>query len=896
MANQSVGSIRGTIKIDYDGKGIVRAIRDTDEATGEVSKLDKAANLILGTFGKFAKGALKVGAGAVAIAGGLHTVAGILATIGPLIGAGLATLPAVIATVASAVIVGKLAIKGMGDALKAASGDAKEFDKAIAPLAPNARAFAKAYRNSLPALKSVQQGIQNAFFKGLGPQLTATVRTLTGFKSGASGVATAMNLVVRQVLQFARTPVFVKAVNVALDNVRTILRGIAPLVGPLLKAFAGLAAQGNTIGANLVGPLRNGLTTITKFVNGVDLAKVFAKAGPILATISTTFSTIAGIVGPLFSTLTQGGAGAVGILGTMASTLAGFLASAQGKAALDALGQAFAAISGGAGQVFLTLLQALGPILIALLPGITALANQITSALVPAINFLAPLLADVSHWLSDNISWLGPLALAIGVVAVAIKGYLAVQTLWNNAQKLATALKLKDAAAWTLLKLQLILMRAQLVAFTLYQKGAAAAAWAASTVKILANRAAVLAVWTAQKAQLIPGLIASTAAVVKNTVVTAANAAMRAGAFLASWVVTTGAMIAQRVAMLAMIVVMNAIKVASLAWTAVQWLLNAALDANPIGIIIVLIAALIVGIIMLWKHSETFRKIVMAVWNGIKFVVMAVVNWIKDTAVPWIKAAWKFISDGAIFMWNLLKAAFNAGLAIVKRVIAFIVAVIKTDIAIIMGVWDRIKQIPTIIHNAFTLAYNKVKSVASTIVSYVKGLPGKLIAALGNLGKLLYNKGKDLLQGFLDGISSMVSKIEDKIKGVVSKITDWLPGSPAKKGPLSGHGYVLLRGQRFMTDLAKGMDSAGKRPVRAVRSIVAPVAQAVPSIASASVSGASVRAATATSHGPYAFILDGKVFAKFVIDTVTGEPQVISDTNSEGSRLVAWAGSGRNGS
>jgi hypothetical protein len=77
---------------------------------------------------------------------------------------------------------------------------------------------------------------------------------------------------------------------------------------------------------------------------------------------------------------------------------------------------------------------------------------------------------------------------------------------------------------------------------------------------------------------------------------------------------------------------------------------------------------------------------------------------------------------------------------------------------------------------------------------------------------------------------------------------------------------------------------------------VAPVAQAVPSIASASVSGASVRAATATSHGPYAFILDGKVFAKFVIDTVTGEPQVISDTNSEGSRLVAWAGSGRNGS
>jgi phage-related protein len=896
MANQSVGSIRGTIKIDYDGKGIVEAIRDTDDAKGSMGKLDKAANLILGTFGKFAKGAFKVGAAALTISGGLHTVAGILATIGPLIGAGLATLPAVLATVASAVIVGKIAVMGMGKALQAASGDAKEFDKAIAGLPKNAQAFAKAYRESLPALKSVQSAIQNAFFKGLAPQLTATVKTFTGFKRGASGVATAMNMVVKQVLQFARSPIFIKAVEVAMDNVRTILRGIAPLIGPLLKSFAGLAAQGNTIGANLVGPLRNGLTTITKFVNGVDLAKVFAKAGPIISAISTTFSTIGGIIGPIFSTLTNGGQNAAGILGTMAKQLADFLASAQGKEALDALGKAFEAISTGAGQVFLALLQAAGPILIALAPGITALATQISAALVPAIQTVAPILQDVAKWLSENVSWLGPFALGVGVVAVAIKGYIAVQTVWNNAQKLATKLKLKDAAAWTLLKLQLLLTRAQLVAFTLYQKGAAAGAWVLSTAKILANRAAVLAVWLAQKAQLIPGLIASTAAVVKNTAVTALNAAMRAGAFLASWVVTTGAMIAQKIAMLATIVVMNAIKVATLAWTAVQWLLNAALDANPIGIIIILIAALIVGIIMLWKHSETFRKIVMAVWNGIKFVVMAVVNWIKDTAVPWLKAAWKAISDAATFMWNLARAAFNTGLAVVKKVIAFIVNIIKTDIAVIMAVWDRIKQIPTILHNAFTLAYNKVKSIASTIVAYVKGLPGKLISALGNLGSLLYNKGKDLLQGFLDGIKSVIGKIEDTIKGVVGKITDFLPGSPAKKGPLSGHGYVLLRGQRFITDFAKGMDNAGKRPVRAVRSIVSPVAQAVPSTASATVSGASTRAAASTSHGPYAFILDGKVFAKFVIDTVTGEPQVISDTNSEGSRLVAWAGSGRNGS
>jgi hypothetical protein len=43
-------------------------------------------------------------------------------------------------------------------------------------------------------------------------------------------------------------------------------------------------------------------------------------------------------------------------------------------------------------------------------------------------------------------------------------------------------------------------------------------------------------------------------------------------------------------------------------WTGAQWLLDAAMTANPIGLIIAGVAALAIGIYELWKHCESFRN------------------------------------------------------------------------------------------------------------------------------------------------------------------------------------------------------------------------------------------------------------------------------------------------
>lgn len=45
-------------------------------------------------------------------------------------------------------------------------------------------------------------------------------------------------------------------------------------------------------------------------------------------------------------------------------------------------------------------------------------------------------------------------------------------------------------------------------------------------------------------------------------------------------------------------------------WAAVQWVLNAALTANPIGLVVVGLAALGAGLVIAYKKSETFREVV----------------------------------------------------------------------------------------------------------------------------------------------------------------------------------------------------------------------------------------------------------------------------------------------
>ena len=60
------------------------------------------------------------------------------------------------------------------------------------------------------------------------------------------------------------------------------------------------------------------------------------------------------------------------------------------------------------------------------------------------------------------------------------------------------------------------------------------------------------------------------------------------------------------------------VRAATIAWTAVQWLLNVALSANPIGLVIVAVAALAAGVVWAYQNVGWFHDAVNIAWSTLQ--------------------------------------------------------------------------------------------------------------------------------------------------------------------------------------------------------------------------------------------------------------------------------------
>ena len=76
--------------------------------------------------------------------------------------------------------------------------------------------------------------------------------------------------------------------------------------------------------------------------------------------------------------------------------------------------------------------------------------------------------------------------------------------------------------------------------------------------------------------------------------------------------------------------IMGAAKTAILGVKTAVLLLNAAMKANIIGLIVSLIAGLVTAFVLLWKNNEGFRKFWLDLWAKIKSACATAVDWIKD--------------------------------------------------------------------------------------------------------------------------------------------------------------------------------------------------------------------------------------------------------------------------
>jgi hypothetical protein len=201
-----------------------------------------------------------------------------------------------------------------------------------------------------------------------------------------------------------------------------------------------------------------------------------------------------------------------------------------------------------------------------------------------------------------------------------------------------------------------------------------------------------------------------------NTVTTAVRAFTTAQiledgtvkASTASRIASTASMVAQKVAMVAG-------TIATKAAAAGQWLLNAAMTANPIGIIIALIAALVAAFVVLWNKSEAFRNFFIAMWEGIKTAVTAVGQFFTTTLPSFFSAAWEKIksifSGVAQFFTRIFTGVVDIFRNIGTKVGETISGAFKAVVNAVLSGVEKVLNAPINAFNAALGVINKIPGV-----------------------------------------------------------------------------------------------------------------------------------------------------------------------------------------
>jgi phage-related protein len=176
----------------------------------------------------------------------------------------------------------------------------------------------------------------------------------------------------------------------------------------------------------------------------------------------------------------------------------------------------------------------------------------------------------------------------------------------------------------------------------------------------------------------------------------------------------------------------------------------------------------------------------------IGLVALIIANW--DTVVSWTKTAWSAVTGAIGAAWEWIKGAASAALGfLVSLFLNF------TGPGLIIKHWQSIvdftrsawSAVTGAVSGAWNAVTGAVSSGVSSAVSWVAGMPGRLLGALGNVGSLLLGAGRSVIQGFLDGITGAFQKVKDTLGRLTSLLPDW-------KGPATRDAMILHSAGRLV--------------------------------------------------------------------------------------------------
>jgi hypothetical protein len=294
-------------------------------------------------------------------------------------------------------------------------------------------------------------------------------------------------------------------------------------------------------------------------------------------------------------------------------------------------------------------------------------------------------------------------------------------------------------------------------------------------------------------------------------------------------------------------ILMGVVAVAQAAIMAAAWLVA----LGPIGLLIAAIVAIVAALVWFFTQTElgkelwaAFVQFITDVWNNFVTWIVAIVegfpawwNGIWTAVGQFIQDAWNnfitFITDawngfvgwltgiidGLVSWWNgiwtgignFIRDAWNFMVAYVKAVAIRIVVGLMTKFAEFTAFWSNL--------------WNNIKTAAqdiwNNVLDFFKSIPGKIKGFFEGAGKWLYDIGSDVVQGLLDGISSLAGTIGSFF---LNLLPGWIRGPfEAALGIASPSKVFEGYGKNIVLGLVKGLDQNAAKAGAAIERIAAKI-------------------------------------------------------------------------
>lgn len=241
------------------------------------------------------------------------------------------------------------------------------------------------------------------------------------------------------------------------------------------------------------------------------------------------------------------------------------------------------------------------------------------------------------------------------------------------------------------------------------------------------------------------------------------------------------------------------------------WLLNTALLANPIGLVVAAIAGLVAAFVVLWNKSEKFRNFWIGLWEKIKAAAMPVIQWLSE----YFKAAWEDIKK----VWDHASKYFSLIWDSIKTIFSVVKAVLSGDFD---EAWKGIRKIWDNVVKYYSQLWNDVVKIFSVVPKFFAEIFSKAwdgIKTVWNVVTGWFNNTiiqpiKDYFTGMWDALKQGASDAWEGIKNTFAHIADWF--HDVFSGAWQRVKDVFSTGGKVFDGIKEGITSAFKDTVNAI--------------------------------------------------------------------------------